>query len=174
MQTEILQGNVEFETSPFQTELLFKPSETVTLEMPLVSSMVKELAPLVLCLRDLVEPDDWLIIDEPEINLHPAAQVEIIEFLAMLVRAGLHVLITTHSPYIVDRLSNLIQAAQSEDGEGLKERFYLERTEAFIPQEKVSVYLFEEDTAKNILSEGGQINWTTFSDVSEDIASIFS
>jgi len=64
--------------------------------MQVASSMVKELAPLYLCLRYLVEPDELLIIDEPEMNLHPAAQVQIIEFLAMLVQAGLKVLITTH------------------------------------------------------------------------------
>ena len=137
------------------------------------SSMVKELAPLVLCLRHLALPNELLIIDEPEMNLHPAAQVEITEFLAMLVQAGLKVLITTHSPYIVDHLANLMKAAKYEDKESLKERFYLERTEAFIPQEKVSVYLFEDGTAKNILHEDGRIDWGTFGNVSDDISHIF-
>jgi len=58
--------------------------------------MIKELAPLVFYLRYLAEPGELLIIDEPEMNLHPAAQTQIIEFLAMLVNAELHVLITTH------------------------------------------------------------------------------
>jgi len=91
LEKEILQGTVGFETSE-REELLFQPKENTKLEMPIVSSMVKELAPLVLCLRYLVEPYELLIIDEPEMNLHPAAQVEIAEFLAMLVNAGLHVL----------------------------------------------------------------------------------
>jgi predicted ATPase len=105
-------------------------------------------------------------------NLHPAAQVEITEFLAMLVQAGLKVLITTHSPYIVQHLSNLMKAAKSEDKESLKERFYLEKTEAFIPQENVSVYLFEDGTAKNILHDDGRIDWGTFGQISEDISRI--
>ena len=108
LEKEILQGTVGFETSELRKELLFQPKENkenTKLEMPIVSSMVKELAPLVLCLRYLVEPNELLIIDEPEMNLHPAAQVEIAEFLAMLVNAGLHVLITTHSPCIVDHLA---------------------------------------------------------------------
>jgi len=109
-------------------------------------------------LRYLAAPDDWLIIDEPEINLHPAAQVEIIEFLAMLVWGGLHVILTTHSPYIVAHLANLIQASQRPDREKIKERFYLERTEAFIAQEQVSVYLFAEGTATNVLAEDGSID----------------
>jgi predicted ATPase len=173
LENDILGGSVNVDDSGFDQEILYQPSEKVKLEMTVSSSMVKELAPLVLCLRYLAAPDELLIIDEPEMNLHPAAQVEIIEFLAMLVQAGLKVLITTHSPYIVDHLSNLMKAAKYEDKESLKERFYLERTEAFIPQEKVSVYLFEDGTAKNILHENGRIDWGTFGNVSDDISHIF-
>jgi len=174
LEKEILQGTVSFETSELRKELLFQPKENTKLEMPIVSSMVKELAPLVLCLRYLVEPNELLIMDEPEMNLPPAAQVEIAEFLAMLVNAGLQVLITTHSPYIVDHLANLMQAAKHEDPDSIKEMFYLERTEAFIPQEKVSVYLFEDGTAKNIIREEGTINWETFGKVSDDVSQIYA
>ena len=174
LEKEILQGTVGFETAELREELLFQPEENTKLEMPIVSSMVKELAPLVLCLRYLVERNELLIIDEPEMNLHPAAQVEIAEFLAMLVKAGLHVLITTHSPYIVDHLANLMQAAKHEDPDSIKEMFYLKRTEAFIPQEKVSIYLFEDGTAKNIISEEGTINWETFGKVSDDVSQIYA
>jgi hypothetical protein len=174
LEKEILQGTVDFETSELRKELLFQPKENTKLEMPIVSSMVKELAPLVLCLRYLVEPNELLIIDEPEMNLHPAAQVEIAEFLAMLVNAGLHVLITTHSPYIVDHLANLMQAAKHEDPDSIKENFYLDRTEAFISQEKVSVYLFKDGTAKNMISEEGTINWGTFGDVSDEVSQIYA
>jgi predicted ATP-dependent endonuclease of OLD family len=174
LEKEILQGTVGFETSELRKELLFQPKENTKLEMPIVSSMVKELAPLVLCLRYLVKPNDLLIIDEPEMNLHPAAQVEIAEFLAMLVNARLHVLITTHSPYIVDHLANLMQAAKHEDPDSIKKMFYLQRTEAFISQEKVSVYLFEDGTAKNIIREEGTINWETFGKVSDDVSQIYA
>ncbi|EDN65340.1 conserved hypothetical protein [Beggiatoa sp. PS] len=115
-----------------------------------------------------------MIIDEPEMNLHPAAQVELTEFLAMLVNAGLHVLITTHSPYIVDHLANLMQAAKHDKPEEIKELFYLEQTEAFIPQEQVSIYLFENGTAKNIVDEDGIVDWSTFGHVSADVSNIYS
>ncbi|WP_445635466.1 Endonuclease GajA/Old nuclease/RecF-like AAA domain-containing protein [Nostoc sp. DSM 114161] len=173
LENNILEGKVDLSESKNGKEILFKLSDNVKLEIAVTSSMVKELAPLVLYLRYLAEPDELLIIDEPEMNLHPAVQVEIIEFLAMLVQAGLNVLITTHSPYIVDHLANLMQAAKREDKEDIKKRFYLEKTEAFIPQEKVSVYLFEDGTAKNILNEEGRIDWGTFGDVSDDISHIF-
>jgi hypothetical protein len=173
LEKEILQGKIDFNEPGLENEILFQPSEKIKLEMTIVSSMVKELAPLVLCLRYLAEPDELLIIDEPEMNLHPSAQIAITEFLAMLVQAGLKVLITTHSPYILDHLSNLMKAAKYKDKESLKNKFYLERIEAFIPQEKVSVYLFEDGITKNILNEEGRIDWGTFGDVSDDISHIF-
>ncbi|MEH1907353.1 MAG: AAA family ATPase [Nostoc sp.] len=173
LEKEILQGRIDFNESGLENEILFQPSEKIKLEMTVASSMVKELAPLVLCLRYLAKPDELLIIDEPEMNLHPSGQVAITEFLAMLVQAGLKILITTHSPYILDHLSNLMKAAKYQDKESIKKKFYLERTEAFIPQEKVSVYLFENGIAKNILNEDGRIDWGTFGDISDDISHIF-
>jgi hypothetical protein len=67
-----------------------------------------------------------------------------------------------------------MQAAKHEDPDSIKEMFYLERTDAFIPQEKVSVYLFEDGTAKNIVSEEGTINWETFGNVSDDVSQIYA
>ncbi|MTJ06802.1 MULTISPECIES: ATP-binding protein [unclassified Anabaena] len=173
LENDILGGKVNVENSSFDQEIIYQPSENIKLEIAVSSSMVKELAPLVLCLRYFALPNELLIIDEPEVNLHPAAQVQIIEFLAMLVQAGLKVLITTHSSYIVDHLANLIKASKYENKESIKEKFCLDRTDAFIPQEKVSVYLFEDGTAKNILHEDGRIDWGTFGEVSEYIAHVF-
>ncbi len=175
LETEILCGNVSFSTEEPepQREILFGAAEGVELEMPVVSSMVKELSTLVLYLRYVAQQDDWLIIDEPEMNLHPEAQVRLAEFLAMLVQASLHVIITTHSPYLVDHLSNLIKAAECQDKAGIQDKFFLKRSEAFIPREKVSVYLFQEGTAKNILDQDGLIDWGTFGDVSDRISQLY-
>jgi len=174
LETEILQGKVDFETSKLKKELLFHVSKELQLEMTVASSMIKELAPLALYLKNLAEPGDLLIIDEPEMNLHPAAQVQLIEFFAMLVNAGLNILITTHSPYIVDHLANLMQAAKHKNKKKIKKLFYLEKTEAFISQDKVSIYLFEDGTAKNIVDENGVIDWGTFGNVSSDLSRIYS
>ena len=175
LEKEILAGGVDFSTPEPESsrEVLFQPNQDVSLEMPIVSSMVKELSPLVLYLRCLAEPGDWLIIDEPEMNLHPLAQVRLIEFLAMLVNAGLHILITTHSSYMVDHLVNLMKAYDYENKEKIQRKFYLARTEAFISKKHVSVYLFDKKTTRSILDEDGIINWKTFSGVSDQINQIY-
>ena len=167
LEQQILAGSISFSTpepDP-RREVLFQPTRDVNLEIPIVSSMVKELSPLVLYLRYMARPGELLIIDEPEMNLHPAAQLKIIEFLAMLVNAGLHVMITTHSTYVIDHLINLMDAYKHTNQDELVEMFLLEQKEAFISQEQVAVYLVEGGKTENILDEEGIIHWETFSDL---------
>ena len=79
-------------------------------DMPLrnASSMVSELAPLVLHLRYLVLPGDVMIIEEPEAHLHPGMQVRLIQEIARLVNSGVRVLITTHSEWVLEELANIV------------------------------------------------------------------
>jgi len=135
---------------------------------------VKELSPLVLYLRYLAKPGELLIIDEPEMNLHPEAQVKMTEFLTMLINAGLNILVTTHSPYVVDHLANLIKANEVEDKESIRSEFYLKRSEAFISKDKVSVYQFDpQEYARKAIEDDGVIQWNTFGEVSDRISEIY-
>lgn len=179
LQNDILEGGLDFSTPDpgTQREILFKPAKGVndeTIEVSISSSMVKELSSLVLYLRYIAKQGELLVIDEPEMNLHPKAQAQIIEFLAMLVNAGLHVLLTTHSPYVIDHLVNLMEASKLENqGHSVDpEMFLLARKDAFIAQEKVSVYSFEDGKVENILCENGTINWQTFNDVTRYIQQV--
>ncbi|MCY4404466.1 MAG: AAA family ATPase [Candidatus Poribacteria bacterium] len=78
------------------------------------SSMVSELAPLVLYLRGYVKPGDTLIIEEPEAHLHPGAQADMAVILVRLVRVGVKVIITTHSDWLLQEIGNLIRAGELE------------------------------------------------------------
>lgn len=157
-----------------QREIIFQASNNDSLELQATSSMVKELSSLVLYLRYLAEPGDWLIIDEPEMNLHPEAQVKVMEFLTVLANSGLHVLITTHSPNMIDHLANLVRAAEYEEGDQavIAQEFFLQRPEAFIAQDNVSIYLVDHGKTESILEQGGKINWGTFGNVSDQVARI--
>ncbi len=83
-------------------------------DLPLMrtSSMVSEIAPVVLYLRYLVRPQDVLIIEEPESHLHPAMQAVFARELARLVRSGVRVMLTTHSEWILEALANLVRLAE--------------------------------------------------------------
>lgn len=112
MEKAMLGGSVAVE----RAEASGYPSFTYTPDgwdhsLPLMnaSSMVSELAPVVLYLRHWVRPGTVLIVEEPEAHLHPALQVEFTRQLARLVQSGVRVVITTHSDWILEELSNIVR-----------------------------------------------------------------
>ncbi|MEO8974057.1 MAG: AAA family ATPase [Ktedonobacteraceae bacterium] len=178
LEKNIMGGEVNFSqpevSGPGATrEVMFQPNVHSKLEISVASSMVKELSPLVLYLRYLARPGELLIIDEPEMNLHPEAQVKMIELLSMLINTDLNILITTHSPYVIDHLTNLIKAYDAEDKETVRREFYLKRTDAFISKENVSVYLIDKSKATKAIDEDGVIELNTFGEVSDRISDIY-
>lgn len=76
------------------------------------SSMVSELAPVVLYLRHMIETGNVLIVEEPESHLHPAMQVALTRQLAALVEAGLRVIVTTHSEWLLEELANIVRRSE--------------------------------------------------------------
>lgn len=72
------------------------------------SSSIKSMFLIDLYVNCLAEKGGLLIIDEPELNLHPNNQRKIAILLAKLINAGVKVLITTHSDYLVRELNNRI------------------------------------------------------------------
>ena len=74
---------------------------------------------MVLYLRHVVEPDDLLIIDEPESHLHPAMQVKFMQQIAEFVRAGVRIILTTHSEWVLEELGNIVGRSRLTDrGDG--------------------------------------------------------
>ena len=111
LEREILRGAVQSHRSETgYPSFLYRPDEWKD-DLPLMntSSMVSELAPVVLYLRDVVQSGDTLIIEEPESHLHPAMQVEFIRVLAAAVKAGIRIVITTHSEWVLEALANLVR-----------------------------------------------------------------
>lgn len=150
----------------------FKENPEDSLELPVVSSSVKDLMPLSVYLKCYLCNHELLIIDEPEMNLHPENQAKIIEFLVMLVNSGVNVILTTHSPYMTNHLESLIKA-YDDPQQDLEKEFYLQRKEAFISKENVSVYYFRNNSVENILDEDGNIDLSSFSKVSRNISEIY-
>jgi len=114
-----------------------------SLSLVQASSMVAELAPVVLYLRHLVRPDDVLIIEEPESNLHPAMQVEFTRQLAGLVQAGIRVIVTTHSEWLLQELANLVQLSQLPEAK----RAGIAGADVALESEQVGAWLFESQAS---------------------------
>lgn len=72
-----------------------------------IASGIKSLGILGMLIRSgNAEANNILIIDEPEVNLHPKWQVLYSELICQLILGGVSVIITTHSPYIIDGLKH--------------------------------------------------------------------
>lgn len=104
------------------------------------SSMVSELAPVVLYLRHVINPGNVLIIEEPESHLHPAMQVKFMGQLAKLVKAGVRVIVTTHSEWLLEELANIVRRSELPSGD--RESHDRGDTIALHPKH-VGVWLFE-------------------------------
>ena len=117
LESHILEGKIDIVSSQNgYPEIKFQPKEIgQSISATGTSSMVSELAPLVLYLRGYVQPGDTLIIEEPEAHLHPGAQADMAVILARLVRAGVKVIITTHSDWLLEEIGNLILEGLIED-----------------------------------------------------------
>ena len=83
--------------------VLFEPqgASGVKLTTTESSSTVRSLMELNFYLKHKAKRHQCLIIDEPELNLHPENQRKIARLLVMLINAGIRVAITTHSDYII-------------------------------------------------------------------------
>jgi len=110
MEKEILKGEVLFD--PETKKLLYKPRGTdMALDMSLASSMVSELSPIVASLKYIIastEAKPLLFIEEPEAHLHPETQIRLMEMFSKLVRAGVRIVMTSHSDYMFNKMNNLI------------------------------------------------------------------
>ena len=61
---------------------------------------------LVSCLS--AKPDDIVVIENPEIHLHPKAQSELTEFLCFAANAGIQVVLETHSDHVFNGIRKAI------------------------------------------------------------------
>lgn len=111
---KIIKGTVNFKGSDSYLipEIVYISGEH---EIPLgrASSTISELAPLFLFIRYLIRKNDMVIIEEPEAHLHPGNQRILAQMINALVTAGIKVLITTHSDFLLGQLSLIIKKPEN-------------------------------------------------------------
>ncbi len=147
LEAEVLRGVIEPKhpvpesVAMDSLEFQYRPRQAVRgLRLSQASSMVSELAPLVLFLRSIVRPGDLLIMEEPEAHLHPAAQSQLAFTFARLVRAGVRVVVTTHSDWFLQRLGILIR-----EGEVMKLGKSVTEPVNWLMKEEVGTWWFRRD-----------------------------
>ena len=128
-------------------EVQFIPASNKRIRLSMVesSSAVRSLLDIGFYLRHEAEPGDLLMVDEPELNLHPENQRRIARLFARLVNIGIRVFITTHSDYIIKELNTLIMLNQQDEylETIAKQENYLR--EELLDAEKLRVYIAKDD-----------------------------
>ena len=126
-------------------ELYYTPQgKRIRLTMDESSSAVRSLLDIGFYIRHVAKKGDLLMVDEPELNLHPENQRKVARLFSRLVNAGIKVFITTHSDYIIKELNTLIML--SNDKPHLKE---IASREGYIAEElisanKIKVFMAED------------------------------
>ena len=98
-------------------------------DLPHVGVGVSQVLPiLVMCL--LAEKDTTLIIEQPELHLHPLVQTRLADFFISMALLGKQCIIETHSEYLINRLRLRI-ASDLEDGlSSLSKIYFSEKNES--------------------------------------------
>lgn len=119
MEKKILKGEVGFDEN--KKQLFYTPEGSgMNLGMSVVSSMVSELAPVVAFIKFIMgkngngngkdsreNAQPFIFFEEPEAHLHPEAQVQLVEIFVRLINAEVKLIISSHSNYIFNKLSNM-------------------------------------------------------------------
>lgn len=138
LQGEVARGTVDMDTSLEYPEILYE-NETGRFQLHQVSSMVSEVAPFILYLKYLVRSGHLFIIEEPESHLDAGNQRNLARAIAMLVNAGVKVLITTHSDYFINQINNLLLLSQLTSRRRLARKY---RANEVLKPDDVGAYLF--------------------------------
>jgi hypothetical protein len=141
LEQDILKGKIII--SP-EGEIKYIPNNAPeqSLELSLTASLVKSLANIVFYLRHLAQAGDYIIIDEPELNLHPDNQILMARFLGRLVNEGIKVIASTHSDYIAREINTLIMlSSPNKKSAELQERYGYSENQLLKP-EQIEALLF--------------------------------
>ncbi|MBB3204907.1 putative ATPase [Rhodopirellula rubra] len=131
-------------------DVQFLPASRKRVKLSLVesSSSVRSLLDIGFYLRHIAAPGDLLVVDEPELNLHPSIQRRFARLLARLVNLDIQVFLTTHSDYIIREFNTLLMLNESQSRHNaIMEREGYSTTE-LLKVEQVRSYFTEERTIK--------------------------
>ena len=160
-----------YRTSDKDIRFISKSRREKHFNIPLhiTSSSVRGLSDLYFFLRHEAEKDSLLILDEPESHLDTHNQRLLARLLARIVRAGLKVLITTHSDYLIKEINNLIMFSRPFSGKTnlVKKLRYSE--DEFLTPDLIRAYVAENNGLTACQVDGFGIDMPVFDKTIDDI-----
>lgn len=96
----------------------------------------------VLSQNNYLNENTVLILDEPEVHLHPKWQLEMAKLIVELVKKGVKILVNSHSPYMIEALKRYADREKIENKTNfyLAEDGYIKKVDDSNSQTLVSIY----------------------------------
>lgn len=150
IEQEILDGKVSATKDGDVVFVSNKAGRSKKMQMPIhmTASIIKSLSSLIFHLKYLAQEDDLIIIDEPEMNLHPNSQIILVQIFGKLLNRGLKLLISTHSDYVIRELNNLIMAYSAKQKNTISGNIYCD--DIVINKDDINVYYFPFRTKRHV------------------------
>lgn len=99
----LIDGEVTYDKT--ERDFVFRRSSGAAISIKNTASGIKVFGLLkMLVANEFVTKDTILIFDEPENHLHPKWQLKLAQVLLKLVESGVYVLVSSHSPYLIEAL----------------------------------------------------------------------
>lgn len=107
----------DFHPTFFTSDFSFRRDDLIFIPSYNTSSGIKQIGILELLLKqDKLKPGSFLIIDEPEVNLHPDWQFKFAEILVLLAKeADIKIYINSHSPMFIEAMDAFIEYYDMEN-----------------------------------------------------------
>ncbi len=150
MEHDLFAGSIDLPRSRDKFPEMTYTSDGHQIPIHRASSTISEVAPLSMYLKYIADKGDLLVIEEPEAHLHPMNQSKMAKNIVKMIRAGLNVLITTHSAYLIERLGQYMVAGMTDSKSRIKHKSY--KNEYLLPDE-VSPYIFKRSQGGYLIHE---------------------
>ena len=155
--SKLIPGHFFYSEDLNQIRYRLPEDTTQEISFNLVASSLKSL----LGIETFVKHHDtfsWLLIDEPEMNLHPTRQAMMADLLYQLTKGNTRVVVSTHSDYFIKALINDILASKVAD----KEKHIGTTAD-------VSIYEFTNNSVRRLEDLTDEAAFTNFDETTDKI-----
>lgn len=116
---EIMSGSISYDSTS-RDFIYTKKNHTISIKNTASGIKVFGIIQLLIA-NDYLKKNTVIVFDEPENHLHPKWQLKLAEVLVAFAQAGVYIVVSSHSPYMLEALKRFSQAQGVED----QTNFYL-------------------------------------------------